>query len=31
MTIYLFQRVRRFPMRTSQELLMIGCFARPRS
>jgi ABC-2 type transport system permease protein len=26
-SIYLFQRVRRFPMRTSQELLMIGCFA----
>jgi ABC-2 type transport system permease protein len=25
-SIYLFQRVRRFPMRTSQELLMIGCF-----
>jgi len=26
-SLYLFQRVRRFPMRTSQELLMIGCFA----
>jgi ABC-2 type transport system permease protein len=26
-SIYLFQRVRRFPMRTSQELLMAGCFA----
>ena len=25
-SIYLFQRVRRLPMRTSQELLMIGCF-----
>jgi len=26
-SIYLFRRIRRFPIRTSQELLMIGCFA----
>ncbi len=26
-SLYLFQRFRRLPMRTSQELLMIGCFA----
>src|SRR4051812_42236875 len=26
-SVYLFQRLRRFPMRPSQDLLMIGCFA----